>query len=87
MTQRIEKQEDVRFANGPIRLAGTLISPNRGGRHPAIVLVHGSGPQTRWWMVPFARFLVRHGIALLGYDKRGTGESTGDWNAASFDAL
>jgi pimeloyl-ACP methyl ester carboxylesterase len=26
-------------------------------------------------------------VAVLGYDKRGVGESTGDWNAASFDAL
>jgi hypothetical protein len=35
-------QEDVRFSNGEIQLAGTLISPNRGTKHPAIVLVHGS---------------------------------------------
>jgi uncharacterized protein len=83
----IERREDVGFSNGNIRLAGTLISPARGGKHPAIILVHGSGPQSRESMVPFARFLVRHGIALLGYDKRGVGGSTGDWNTASFDDL
>jgi uncharacterized protein len=38
-------------------------------------------------MLPFARFLVRHGVAVLGYDKRGVGESTGDWNTASFEDL
>ena len=38
-------------------------------------------------MLPFARFLVRRGVALLGYDKRGVGGSTGDWNTASFDDL
>jgi pimeloyl-ACP methyl ester carboxylesterase len=83
----IEKSEDVRFSSGDIHLAGTLISPNTDERHPAIILVHGSGPQNRESMVPFARFLIRHGMAVLGYDKRGVGGSTGDWNTASFDDL
>jgi pimeloyl-ACP methyl ester carboxylesterase len=83
----IEKHEDVRFWSAGIQLAGTLIRPNRAGRHPAIVLVHGSGPANRRYVLPFARFLVRRGIAVLGYDKRGVGESTGDWNVASFDEL
>ena len=83
----VETREDVRFSNGSIQLAGTLISPATRGRHPAIILVHGSGAQNREQMLPFARFLVRHGIALLGYDKRGVGGSTGDWNTASFDDL
>jgi uncharacterized protein len=38
-------------------------------------------------MLPYARFLVRHGMAVLGYDKRGVGGSTGDWNTASLDDL
>lgn len=82
-----ERHEDVGFSNGSIQLAGTLISPRTGGRHPAIVLVHGSGPENRWYMLPWARFLVRRGVAVLGYDKRGVGKSTGDWNTASFDDL
>lgn len=83
----IERREDLRFSNGTIRLAGTLISPAARGRHPAIVLVHGSGAENRDYMVPWAHFLVRHGIAILGYDKRGVGQSTGDWNTATFDDL
>jgi pimeloyl-ACP methyl ester carboxylesterase len=83
----IERHEDVRFSNADVQLAGTLILPNRPGRHPAIVLVHGSGAADRHYVLPFARFLVRHGIAVLGYDKRGVGESTGDWNAATFEEL
>lgn len=83
----IEKREDVRFSNGNIRLAGTLIGPNTGGKHPAIILVHGSGPADRESMLPFARFLIRRGMAVLGYDKRGVDGSTGDWNTASFDDL
>jgi pimeloyl-ACP methyl ester carboxylesterase len=64
-----------------------LISPATGGKHPAIILVHGSGAENREYMVPWARFLIRRGMAVLGYDKRGVGGSTGDWNTASFDDL
>ncbi|MGH9373921.1 MAG: alpha/beta fold hydrolase, partial [Vicinamibacterales bacterium] len=83
----IERHEDVRFPSGAIQLAGTLISPNADGKHPAIILVHGSGAASRESMLPFARFLIRHGMAVLGYDKRGVGGSTGDWNTASFEDL
>ena len=83
----IEKVEDVRFVNGDVQLAGSLIAPAAGNRHPAIVLVHGSGPANREWTLPFARFLVRRGMAVLGYDKRGVGGSTGDWNQASLADL
>lgn len=83
----IERTEDVGFANGEVRLAATLTLPVAAGRHPAIVLVHGSGAATREQVFPLARFLIRHGMAVLAYDKRGAGESTGDWNAASFDDL
>lgn len=83
----IEKRQDVTFSNGGVYLAGTLISPATEGKHPAIILVHASGAEDREYLLPFARFLIRHGIAVLGYDKRGVGRSTGDWNAASFDDL
>jgi pimeloyl-ACP methyl ester carboxylesterase len=70
-----------------MQFAGTLRRPVAGGRVPAIVLVHGSGPEDRDYVLPWARFLVRHGVAVLGYDKRGVGGSSGDWNNASFDDL
>src|SRR5262249_49785150 len=77
----------VRFSNAGIQLAGTLHAPLTGGKHPAIVLVHGSGAENRDYMLPWARFLIRRGVAVFGYDKRGVGGSTGDWNTASFDDL
>jgi pimeloyl-ACP methyl ester carboxylesterase len=83
----IEKRENVQFSNGNIKLTGTLISPRDGAKHPAIILVHASGAEDREYLLPFAHFLVRHGIAVLGYDKRGVGGSTGDWRTASFDDL
>lgn len=83
----IERREDVVFSSGSIRLAGTLISPIAAGKYPAVILVHGSGAEDREYMLPFARFLIRHGVSVLGYDKRGVGGSAGDWKTASFDDL
>jgi len=83
----VEKREDVRFANGDVQLARTLIAPNATRRHAAVILVHGSGAENREFILPFARFLVRRGVAVLGYDKRGVNGSTGDWQAASFELL
>ena len=82
-----ERQEDVRFSNGDVQLAGTLNSPRGPGPHPAVILVHASGAEDRDYLLPFARFLIRHGVAVLGFDKRGVGASNGDWNKASFDDL
>ena len=83
----IERREDVRFANGDVQLAGTLISPTTRGPHTVVILVHASGAEDREYMLPFARFLIRRGMAVLGYDKRGVGGSMGDWNTASFEDL
>src|SRR5205085_6667637 len=83
----IEHREAVTFSNDRIQLAGTVTTPRRGGKHPAIILVHGSGAEDRDDVLPLAHFLVRRGIAVLGYDKRGVGASTGDWTTASFEDL
>lgn len=79
------REEQVRFHNGDVTLAGTLFLPAKPGKHPAIVLYHGSGPQPRY---PYlARWFASLGIAALTYDKRGIGESTGDFRKVSFTDL
>ena len=82
-----EKREDVSISNGNVRLAGTLICPTSGRKHPAVILVPASGPEDREYLLPYSHFLVRRGVAVLGYDKRGVGGSTGDWKTESFDDL
>jgi len=86
------RAENVRFTNAAakIDLAGTLTLPNSRGPHPAVVLITGSGPQDRDETVaghkPFrvlADYLTSRGIAVLRYDDRGVGESTGDFDAAT----
>jgi pimeloyl-ACP methyl ester carboxylesterase len=80
-------QQDVTFQNGDVRLAGTLLIPNTPGKHPAMILVHGSGSEDRNTLLPFVLFLVRHGMALLAYDKRGVGGSTGNWRNSPLSDL
>jgi hypothetical protein len=46
--------------------------------------VHGSGGQWRDCVRLIADVLAATGVAALAYDKRGTGDSTGDWGRASF---
>jgi len=70
-------REEVRFSNGDVALAGTLVLPRGKGPHPAIVRIHGAGGQTRRNTVD--GFFAYHGVAYLSFDKRGTGKSTGDW--------
>ena len=75
-------EEAVRFASGDVTLAGTLVLPAGAQPHPAVVLFHGSGPQTRDLFT--ARWFADQGIAALAYDKRGVGESTGDFRKVPF---
>jgi uncharacterized protein len=70
------RSQQVRFASGDVPLGGTLLVPNTRGPHPAIVLLHGSGPQTREsYLRYFADQFARNGIAALIYDKRNTGRT------------
>lgn len=79
------QEEAVRFRNGEVELAGTLLLPAGAGPHPAVVFLHGSGPEGRWASSYLARRVVRGGMAALIWDKRGVGESEGSWQDADFE--
>src|SRR5215472_13135218 len=83
--KRGTSEETVHFASGDITLAGTLVLPDGSRPHPAVVLFHGSGPQKRDLLM--ARWFADEGIAALAYDKRGVGESSGDFRAIPFMEL
>lgn len=86
------KQEEVSFNNskGGNTLAGTLTLPAAGKASKIVVLITGSGPQDRNENLlnhrPFlvlSDWLTRNGIAVLRYDDRGIGKSTGNFNTAT----
>jgi dienelactone hydrolase len=75
-------EEAVHFTSGEITLSGTLMLPEGSRQHPAVVLFHGSGPQGRDLFM--AHWFADQGIAALAYDKRGVGESGGNFRAVPF---
>jgi fermentation-respiration switch protein FrsA (DUF1100 family) len=65
-------------------------APGTEQRFPAVILISGSGPQDRDETIfghkPFAVIadaLTRAGIAVLRFDDRGVGKSTGDFGVAT----
>ena len=80
-------QEPVSIVNGGVTLAATLSKPHTGAPHPAVILVHGSQSHTRDRYRDVVDRFVRAGIAVLVYDKRGSGQSTGDLSNAYFEDL
>lgn len=86
----IEKQVEILNKKDGVVLAGTLTLPRGKGPFPAVVLISGSGPQNRdeelmghkpFWVI--ADYLTRHGIAVLRYDDRGVGKSSGNFTTAT----
>lgn len=86
------KQEEVTFTNTTAgnNLAGTLTLPANGKADKIAILITGSGPQNRNEELfnhrPFlilSDYLTRQGIAVLRYDDRGIGKSTGVFSKAT----
>jgi pimeloyl-ACP methyl ester carboxylesterase len=88
--------EEITWSNGGVTSSGTLTVPRAPHEPPfrALVLVSGSGAQNRDSEVAgfklfavLADHLTRRGIAVLRYDDRGVGGSTGRVAASSLDDL
>jgi len=86
------REEEVTFTNpkAQVSLAGTLTLPSGSGPFPTAILIAGSGRQDRDENIaghrPFlvlADNLTGKGIAVLRYDKRGIGKSTGNFDQAT----
>jgi dienelactone hydrolase len=76
--QRLDvRQYEVRFWSHGVQLAGTLTLPAGPGPFPAAAYVSGSGETLREEAQFLGGYLVGRGVAVLGYDKRGIGQSRG----------
>jgi pimeloyl-ACP methyl ester carboxylesterase len=83
------RAEAVSFRSGSATLAGTLWLPAGAPPRAGVVLLPDADPGTRAGLEPYPTFLVRQGLAVLAYDRRGSGASTGQgqpW-ASGLDVL
>ncbi|MBP7461563.1 MAG: alpha/beta fold hydrolase [Candidatus Delongbacteria bacterium] len=69
--------EEVTLGHKGWELPGSLFLPAKDGKFPAVVLIHGSGPQDRYatigpnkFFLDLAYGLVHQGFAVLCYEKR-----------------
>lgn len=73
-----------------VTLSGELTMPHEGGPFPTVILIAGSGPYDRdenisghKVLLVLSDYLTRHGYAVLRYDKRGIGKSSGEYKNAT----
>jgi pimeloyl-ACP methyl ester carboxylesterase len=85
-------EEEVVFENtkADVVLAGTFTRPEGSEKCPVVILISGSGRNDRDGSIPthkpflvLSDYLTRKGIAVLRFDDRGFGESTGDHSLAT----
>jgi len=71
------------FESGGARLHYALDLPAGAGPHPGVVIGHGSGRVTKTDGAAYVAPLLQRGFAVLRYDKRGVGQSTGTYRGVS----
>lgn len=74
------RMEPLRVQSKDAVLAADLRLPEGTPPFPAVILVHGSGKVTRDQLSFMGRRFLERGIAVVAYDKRGVGESTGQYS-------
>ena len=86
--------EEVTVTSGEVKLAGTLTTPAKPGRHPAVALLTGSGAQNRDEEIfgfklfrLIADHLTRAGVVVLRCDDRGVGGSSGSLQSVTSEDL
>jgi uncharacterized protein len=85
----VSTQQPMHFSNGDVQLAGTLYLPEHGERVPAVIVLWGSQAPTRDFALyqQLASGLPAIGVAVLIFDRRGSGESGGSNAHSTFKDL
>jgi len=81
------RHEEVKFQNADVTLSGTLTLPASRRPHPALVIIHAAGLEKRVDYRDYAEGFARNGVAVLAYDMRGVGASTGNPLLPTFEDL
>ena len=78
----------VSFENGELELGGTLyMPPAEPHTLPGVIILQGSSANLRHEYRFFADRFARDGFAVLVFDKRGHGESDGNYGSATYEDL
>lgn len=82
-------QHEVHFANHGVRLAGTLYMPETGSNLPAVVVLWGAALPTRQFALyrHLTEGLPAMGVAVLVFDRRGSGASDGTTHGTDYELL
>jgi len=82
-------QQEFHFSNGDTQLVGTLYTPATGDHLPAVVALWGASNPLH--DMPLYRHLAQGlpvmGIAVLIFDRRGSGQSSGTYQSSVYEQL
>ncbi|MEJ2280265.1 MAG: alpha/beta hydrolase [Candidatus Lokiarchaeota archaeon] len=87
------QEQEIKFNSNGTELAGTLTFPSTSGTFPGVLLIPGSGKVDRDEnhkkmkinaFFEISHYLAQNGIASLRYDKRGVGQSGGNYYTTGF---
>lgn len=81
-------RKNVQIVNGNTLLSGALYYPKieKSKKIPAIILAHGSGPTTQYNLSYYTYLGLKMGMAVLVCDKRGVGNSQGEYDASALNS-
>ncbi len=86
-TSNIEEIK-IQFQNADVNFASKLFIPAGDGPFPAVVILHGGSSNVKAHRATssyYAQCFANNGIAVMIYDKRGTGDSGGEYSNSTFD--
>lgn len=79
--------ESLIIKSNDVSLSAEIYKPHSKVQHPAIVLLHGSSSNLRSDYIFYADYFAKLGFEVLIFDKRGNGESTGNYYSSSYNDL
>jgi uncharacterized protein len=82
-------EQEFRFADGDTQLVGTLYMPASGDHLPAVIALWGASNPLRDMPLyqHLAQGLPAMGIAVLIFDRRGSGQSSGSYRSSVYEQL
>jgi pimeloyl-ACP methyl ester carboxylesterase len=82
-------REAVHYSGDDLQLAAELLLPESEDLLAGAVILQGSGDsdRTNSWAAAIAEKLAETGVAVLLTDKRGCGDSEGNWREVGFEEL